>query len=68
VLYFPTRMTQGGLLEAMREVYEHAGDASHDAPFADETELRRMHELRNHVLYATRDVALRQRLCGAPSQ
>ena len=62
------RMTEHGLREIMRDVYETAGDPTHDAPFADAGELRRMHELRNLVMYATRDVALRRRLCGAPSQ
>ena len=62
------RMTEQGLREIMQEVYETAGDPTHDAPFADAGELRRMHELRNLVMYATRDVALRRRLCGAPSQ
>ena len=35
---------------------------------ADAAELRKMHELRTLVMYATQDVALRRRLCGAPSQ
>ena len=43
-------------------------DRTHDAPFADAAELRKMHELRNLVMYATQDAALRRRLCGAPSQ
>ena len=61
-------MTLPALRDAMAGVYEHAGDAVDAAPFADAAELGRMHELRNHVLYAIRDVALRRRLCGAPSQ
>ena len=61
-------MTEPGLAQTMRSVYERAGDATHDAPFADAGELRRMHTLRNHVLFAVHDVALRRRLCGRPSQ
>ena len=61
-------MTEPGLAQTMRSVYERAGDATHDAPFADAGELRRMHTLRNLVLFAVHDVALRRRLCGRPSQ
>ena len=91
------RMTKQGLQEIMGNVYDLAGDPTHDAPFSyatqgsnpgladprqlcvlltrvsralnrDAAALHKMHQLRNDVMYATRDVALRRRLCGAPSQ
>ena len=61
-------MTLPALGQAMRDVYERAGDATHDAPFSDAVELHKMHHLRNRVLFATHDVALRRSMCGKPTQ
>jgi len=60
-------LTKEALASAMRAVYVASGDTLADAPFGDDAELRRMHHMRNEVLFAVRDEGLRRRLCGKPS-
>ena len=55
--------TLDGLRDNMVAVYgAHGSDAS-ATPFADPAALQQMHKLRNDVLFALHDVALRRRLC-----
>lgn len=55
--------TLGGLRDNMVAVYEAHGSDVSSAPFADPAALQQMHTLRNQVLFALHDVALRRRLC-----
>ena len=51
----------------MVRVYTQAGDAVETAPFADAVVLESTHKMRNGLIFATTDVALRRKLCGRPT-
>ena len=51
----------------MQRVYTQAGDAVETAPFADAVVLEASHNMRNGLVFATTDVALRRKLCGRPT-
>ena len=51
----------------MQRVYTQAGDALETAPFADARVLDATHKIRNGLVFATTDVALRRKLCGRPT-
>ena len=55
--------TLHSLRENMVAVYDAHGSDVYAAPFADPVALQQMHKLRNEVLFALYDVALRRRLC-----
>ena len=51
----------------MQRVYTQAGDAVETAPFADDRILEETSNMRNGLVFATTDVALRRKLCGRPT-
>lgn len=61
------RLTARGLRANMQRVYTQAGDAVETAPFADARVLEETHKMRNGLIFATTDVALRRKLCGRPT-
>ena len=59
-------MTLPALHDAMVTVYEDAGDEISEAPFAQQSELERMHHLRN-VMFG-HSPQIRKQICGRPAQ